>query len=103
MVALIFSTLAVFGLTRKDYKYRKLVNQKEKEDEIKRPIQNYFLQPSSIMVVAILVIGSLSAFLLFSYQSNFFLENTEKEISQMSGRREIGMRNLDNIQRDLVN
>jgi len=89
MIELILSTLAEFGLIREDYKHRKRVNKKEKEDGIKRPIQKYFLQPSSIMVIAVLVIGSLSAFLFFSYQrKSIFPEKTEKEISEMTDRME---------------
>lgn len=89
MIELILSTLAEFGLIREDYKHRKRVSKKEKEDGIKRPIQKYFLQPSSIMVIVVLFVGSLSAFLFFSYQrTSIFPEKTKKEISVMSDRME---------------
>ncbi len=89
MIELILSTLAEFGLVRKDYKYQKRVSKKEKKDGIKRPIQKYLLQLSSIIVMAILIIGSLSAFLFFSYQrKSIFPEKTKKEISEMSDRME---------------
>ena len=89
MIELILSTLAEFGLIREDYKHRKRVSKKEKDDGIKRPIQKYILQPSSIMIIVVLVIGSLSAFLFFSYQrKSVFPENTKSEISEMSNRME---------------
>ena len=89
MLELILSTLAEFGLIREDYKHRKRISKKEKEDGIKKPIQKYFLQPSSIMVLSILIIGSLSAFLFFSYQrASIFPEKTKKEIAEMSDRME---------------
>ncbi len=87
MIEIILSTLAEFGLIRKDYKHRKRISKQEKEDGIKRPIQKYFLQPSLIMLIVVLVIGSLSAFLFFSYQRTYiFPKKTKKEISEMSDR-----------------
>ena len=87
MLELILSTLAEFGLIREDYKHQKRISTKEKEDGIKRPIQKYFLQPSALMLIAVLVIGSLSAVLFFTYQrTSVFAEKTKKEISEMSER-----------------
>jgi Type II secretion system (T2SS), protein G len=87
MIELILSKLAEFGLIREDYKHRKRVSEKEKEDGEKRPIQKYFLQPSLIMIILVVVIGSLSAFLFFSYQkTSIFPEKTRKEISEISVR-----------------
>ena len=87
MIELILSTLAEFGLIREDYKHRKRVSKKEKEDGIKRPILKYLLQPSSIMFLGVLVIGVLSAFLFFSYQRTYiFQKKTEKDLSEMSNR-----------------
>ncbi len=87
MIELILSTLAEFGLIREDYKHRKRVSKKEKEDGKKRPIQKYFLQPSSIMVIVVLFVGSLSAFLFFSYQrTSIFPKKTKTEISEISDR-----------------
>lgn len=89
MIEFILSTLAEFGLIREDFKHHKKISKKEKKDGIKRPIQKYFLQPSSIMVIVFLAVGSLSAFLFFNYQrTSIFPENTEKEISEMSDRME---------------
>jgi general secretion pathway protein G len=89
MIELILSTLAEFGLIREDYKHQKRISKKEKEDGIKRPIQKYFMQPSALMLIAVLVIGSLSAILFFTYQrTSVFPEKTEKEISEMSKRME---------------
>lgn len=89
MIELILSTLAEFGLIREDYKHKKRISKKEKEDGIKRPIQKYFMQPSALMLIAVLVIGSFSAILFFTYQrTSVFPEKTEKEISEMSERME---------------
>ena len=87
MIELILSTLAEFGLIREDYKHQKRIKKKEKEDGIKRPIQKYLMQPSALMLIAVLVIGSLSAILFFTYQrTSVFPEKTKKEISEMSDR-----------------
>ncbi|MDO1512365.1 type II secretion system protein GspG [Maribacter confluentis] len=89
MIELILSTLAEFGLIREDYKHRKRIRIKEKEKGTKRPIQKYLLQPSSIMVISLLVVGSLSAFLFFGYQRmSIYPDKTEKEIAEMSERME---------------
>ena len=84
MIELILSTLAEFGLIREDYKHRKRISKKEKEDGTKRPIGKYLLQPSSIILVTVLVVGSISAFLFFRYQrTSIFSERTKKEIAEM--------------------
>ena len=89
MIELILSTLAEFGLIREDYKHRKRISKKEKEDGVKRPIQKYFLQPSSIMVISLLLVGSISAFLFFGYQrTSIYPDKTEKEIAEISERME---------------
>jgi general secretion pathway protein G len=41
MIELILSTLAEFGLINQDYKHRKRISKKEKENGIKRPIKKY--------------------------------------------------------------
>ncbi len=87
MLEFILSTLAEFGLLREDYKHRKRISKKEKEDGTKRPIQKYFLQPSSIMVISLLVIVSISSFLFFGYQrKSIYPDKTKKEIAEMSDR-----------------
>ncbi len=102
MIELILSTLAEFGLIREDYKHQKRISKKEKEDGIKRPIQKYFMQPSAIMVIAVLVIGSLSAILFFTYQrTSIFPEKTKKEIFEMSDRMENWNENLGQYPTDL--
>tara|TARA_R100001369_G_C3205902_1_gene146872 strand:+ start:49 stop:516 length:468 start_codon:yes stop_codon:yes gene_type:complete len=102
MIELILSTLAEFGLIREDYKHQKRISKKEKEDGIKRPIQKYFMQPSALMVIAVLVIGSLSAILFFTYQrTSIFPEKTKKEISEMSDRMENWNENLGQYPTDL--
>ena len=89
MIELILSILAEFGLIHQDYKHRKRISKKEKADGIKRPIEKYFLQPSSIIVISVLVIGSISSFLFFSYQRTFiFPEKTKKEIVEITQRME---------------
>ncbi|MCG1037079.1 type II secretion system protein GspG [Polaribacter sp. DS7-9] len=61
----------------------------EKADGKKRPFQRYFLQPSSIMVITVLVVGSISAFLFFSYQrTSIFPEKTKNEIVEITERME---------------
>lgn len=89
MIELILSTLAEFGLIREDFKHHKKISKMEKADGKKRPFQRYFLQPSSIMVITVLVVGSISAFLFFTYQrTSIFPEKTKKEIMDMSDRME---------------
>lgn len=89
MLELILSTLAEFGLIREDYKHRKRISKKEKEDGTKRPIQKYFLQPSALIFISVLVIGSLIFILFFTYRrTSVFPERTVKEISEMSDRME---------------
>ena len=95
MIELILSTLAEFGLIREDYKHQKRITKKEKEDGIKRPIQKYFMQPSALMFISVLVIGSLSAILFFTYQrKSVFPKKTKNEISEMSDRIENWNKNL---------
>ena len=89
MIEIILSTLAAFGLIREDYKHRKRVRKKEKEDGVKRPLQKYLFQPSSIMVIVALALTTIGAFLFFSYQRlSIYPEKTEKEIVQMTERME---------------
>lgn len=95
MIELILSTLAEFGLIREDFKHHRKISKMEKADGKKRPFQRYFLQPSSIMVISVLVIGSLSAILFFTYQrKSVFPEKTKKEISEMSNRMDNWKENL---------
>ena len=95
MTELILDILVNFGLIREDFKHHRKITKKEKEDGIKRPLQRYFLQPSSIMVISVLIILSISAFLFFSYQrTSIFPEKTEREISEMSDRMENWKENL---------
>lgn len=102
MIELILSTLAEFGLIREDYKHQKRISKKEKEDGIKRPIQKYFMQPSALMFIAVLVVGSISAILFFTYQrKSVFPEKTKKEITEMSERMENWNENLGKYPTDL--
>lgn len=102
MIELILSTLAEFGLIHEDYKHQKRISKKEKEDGIKRPIQKYFLQPSALLLIAILVIGSLSAIIFFTYQrTSIFPEKTKKEISEMSERMENWNKKLGQYPKEL--
>ncbi len=89
MIGSIIELLAELGLIREDFKHQKRVSKKEKEDGIKRPFQKYLLQPSAIMLIGVLAIGSLSAILFFTYQiSSIFPEKTKKEMSEISDRME---------------
>lgn len=85
MIELILTTLAEFGLIRENYKHQKRISKKEKEDGIKRPIQKYFFQPSVFILIAVIIIVSLSAFLFFTYQrTSVFPKKTEKELTEMN-------------------
>lgn len=89
MIELILSILVEFGLIHEDFKHQKRISKKEKEDGIKRPIQKYLMQPSSLMFISVLVIGSVIAILFITYQRKYvFPEKTEKEIMEMSERME---------------
>ncbi|MCQ0113047.1 type II secretion system protein GspG [Zhouia amylolytica] len=89
MFELILITLAEFGLIREDYKHRKGIRKKEKAEGIKRPFQKYLLQPSFLILIAVLLIGSLGAFLFFSYQrASIFPKKTKQEMAKMSNRLE---------------
>jgi len=89
MTELILEILVNFGLIREDYKHQKKISKKEKADGKKRPFQRYFLQPSSIMVISVLVIGTLSAFIFFTYQrKSIFSKKTKKEIAEITERME---------------
>lgn len=102
MIELILSTLAEFGLIREDYKHQKRISKKEKDDGIKRPIQKYFLQPSALIFISILVLGSISSILFFTYQrTSVFPERTVKEISEMSDRMENWNEKLGKYPEDL--
>lgn len=85
MIATILEILAEFGLIHADYKHRKKVNRMEKEDGIKRPFRKYMLQPSTILIISFLVIGSLSAVLFFSYyRTSIFPKKTKTELIEIS-------------------
>ncbi len=60
------------------------------------------MQPSALMVIAFLGVGSLSAILFLTYQrTSVFPEKTKKEISEMNDRMKIGMKISDNTQWNL--
>lgn len=102
MIELILSTLAEFGLIREDFKHHRKISKMEKADGKKRHFQRYFLQPSSIMTITVLVIGFLSAILFFTYQrKSVFPKKTKKEISEMSDRMENWNKNLGKYPTDL--
>ena len=53
------------------------------------------MQPSALMFIAVLVIGSISSILFFTYQrKSVFPEKTKKEITEMSERMENWNKNL---------
>ncbi|MDX1272280.1 type II secretion system protein GspG [Bizionia paragorgiae] len=89
MIEAILSMLAEFRLFHEDDKHQKRVSKKEKEDGIKRPTHFFFMQPSLLFLITVLVIGSISAFLFFGYQrTSIFPEKTKNEVSEMSNRME---------------
>lgn len=90
MIELILSILADFGIILGDFKHRRKVSKKEAKDGNKRPFQKYLLQPSSIAIILIFVIGNIIGFVFFSYQGNSVLpKETKKEISEISERMEM--------------
>ena len=85
MIELILSFLAEIGIIREDYKHRKKISKKEKEDGMKRPIEKYFLQPSSLTVIGVFILGNVFFFLFFKYQkTTIYPENTKKELIEIS-------------------
>jgi len=85
MIQAILEMLATFRLFHEDDKHQKRVSKKEKEDGIKRPIQKFFMQPSLLLGIAILVISTISAILFFSYQrSSIFPKKTKIELKEMT-------------------
>ena len=87
MLELILSTLAEFGLIREDYIHRKRVNEKEKRDGSKRPIEKYLLQPSTLMVIGFSVFGIICIFLFIIYQkTTIYPSKTKKELIEISDR-----------------
>lgn len=89
MIEFILEILVNFGLIRDDYKHQNKITKKEKADGKRRPFQKYFLQPSSILLISCLIIGSITAFLFFSYQrTSVFPEKTRQEIMEISDRME---------------
>ena len=76
---------AEFALFIEDFKHRKKITKKEKYDGVKRPFQKYFLQPSAIVFLIILMILGLSSFIFFTYhRESIFPEKTKLELSEMS-------------------
>ncbi len=89
MFAFILSTLAELGIIFSDYKHRKQVARKEKTDGKQRPMEKYFLQPSVITIITLLVLTSLIVFLSLMYRSLVtFPEKTETELAEMTERME---------------
>lgn len=87
MIELILSFLAEIGIIREDYKHRKKISKKEKEDGIKRPIEKYFLQPSTLMFIGLFILGNICIFLFLRYQKTSVLpEETKKELTEINDR-----------------
>lgn len=85
MIGWIVEICAELALLREDFKHHKKITKKEKEDGVKRPFQRYLLQPSSLMVITFLTIGSISAFIFLTYQIKLvYPQKTKKELSEMS-------------------
>ena len=102
MTELFLEILVNFGLLREDYKHQRKISKREKADGKKRSFQKYFLQPSSIMIMSALIIGTISAFLFFRYQrTTIFPKKTAKEIADISARLENWKENLGNYPTDL--
>ena len=95
MLELILSTLAEFGLLREDFKHHRNITKKEKEDGIKRPVQRYILRPSSVITIAVFIIGIITAAIFVQYQQiSIFPKKTKKEIAEICDRMESWNENL---------
>jgi general secretion pathway protein G len=89
MIELLVFILAEFGFIHEEDKHWKKVNQKEKEDGVKRPFQKYFLTPKSLLIIIPMIIISLSIFLFSSYQKIWGLpKETKREIVEISNKLE---------------
>lgn len=85
MLELVTGLLAEFGLLRGDYKHRKKVKAKEKEDGVKRPFQRYFLQPSALIFFFLLLFTVIASFLFAMYQHNsIYPEKTRTELVEIT-------------------
>ncbi|PNW26427.1 type II secretion system protein GspG [Formosa algae] len=102
MIEFILSTFAEFGLIHQDYKHQKRISKKEKEDGIKRPFKKYVMQPSVLICISAIVIISIAAILIITFQRTYtFPENTKKEVLKMSERMENWNENLGHYPTDL--
>ncbi|QRM90681.1 hypothetical protein FG167_16035 [Lacinutrix sp. WUR7] len=85
MLEILLSVLGEFGLIREDYKHRKKVKAKENEDGVKRPFQRYFLQPSTLIFLFLLLFTIIASFVFFRYQNNsIYPEKTRKELVEIN-------------------
>lgn len=85
MIESIAELLAEIGFISEDYKHRKKIKAKEKKDGIKRPFQRYFLQPSTLITIAVIVFTVIASFLFFSYQNNsIYPQKTKKELVEIT-------------------
>lgn len=85
MIELILSTLAEFGLIHSDYKHRKRVRKKERKDRVKRPVEKYGFQPSTLILLSVLIISVLSTVLFYNYnKTDVYPDKTRSEIIEIS-------------------
>ncbi|TYA86786.1 type II secretion system protein GspG [Seonamhaeicola marinus] len=85
MIQGILELIADFWLDIADYKHEKKVGKKEKKDGIKRPLEKYFLQPSTKTTFLALIVFGLGFVLFFIYQKRvIYPKNTKEEIQQIT-------------------
>ena len=84
MTDFILNILIDFGLIKADRDHRKRINEKEKEDGIKRGFQKRILTPSNKFILGFMLLTSIVIFTFFQYQKNIsFPNNTSKEITEI--------------------
>lgn len=85
MIELILDLLIDIGLINADYKHRKQLRKKEKEDGVPRPFRKRFLQPSVLVTVCSAITAIVLVASFFMYQHfKVYPQKTEKEIVAIS-------------------
>jgi general secretion pathway protein G len=89
MIEFILEILIDIGLLGADYKHRRKIRKKEKEDGVKRSAQKYWLQPSIIVNVLVFAIIIVILMVAIWYKDTFtFAKNTRKEMAEICDRAE---------------
>lgn len=84
MIDDILSILANLGLLRADFKHIKKVKKEESKDGKKRPIKKYLLQPSTKLIILLLILVVPFGFILGWINDKRLLNATQEEINAIS-------------------